>query len=1084
MPRIDRHFRIGLPLAFACLWAVVSLAPAPAHAQTPDQGAIKGLLVDPLDHPVAGATLTLLNPATGATLSAASDDHGQFEFPALAPAYYQLSATAPTFAIWQANALVSIGTVTTLRATLPLGTAQAVVHVADVAPIIDTTTIAVSTTLDSAAVDDLPSSTRRWTDFALLTPAVTPDAAADGLLSFRGIGALLNDNLVDGADNNQAFFSEERGRTTVAYATSEAAIDEFQVNTSNYDAQYGRAAGGVVNTVTRSGGNAFHGEAFLYDRNSAWGARNAFAGSTALSLGQTDSVTIGNVRLQDTLTQGGFSVGGPLRRDKLFGIFTYDRYHRDFPGIARATNPAKLFQTPTVQDIDTLAGRLTLSPTQALSEYNGVLAGLGSLLGNVPRTADETTYLPKVDWQASDRAHLSLQGNMLRWSSPNGVQTSPSATYGSNSFGNSVISGDTITARLAYFLSPNLLSETSFEYASDLEQQQSNPPAPFEQTLASNIYGRPPQVQIQSYGFSFGNPPVLNRAAYPDERRYELNENLTDVRGSHTFKVGYSIDYVNDYSDALYNANGTYSYATVRDFATDYLSPNHCDRATSGAGVLPCYAYYTQSFGPTTFQFQSADYAGFFTDQWKVRPGLTLSYGLRYEYEQLPNTNASLVNPDIPLSARLPHDKNNFGPRLGFAWDVNGRGHTVLRAGYGVYYGRIINSTAYSALTQTGAAGAQRSYYFSPLSTGTPPFPFVFSGTPYLSVAPAAAYFDAHFQNPQIHQAEVSIEQKVGGSTSITASGLLSLGRELPSYIDNNIDLSAAQTITYAVIDPLRQGPLPPSYTTRFYTARLNPNYGQITRIFSETNSKYAAAVVNINHNVTRSLDLHASFTYSHAADWNQNATAFTDTDDVLDPANLALEYGDSNADIRRRLTGGLVLKAPWRMQGFMGKGLDGWQLSPTAEVRDGLPYSMQTSGSIPGERYVDYLNRSTILSGLGATINGSGGAARIAEVGRNTFRYPGVVNANLRLAKRTELRKGVSLELLGESFNLLNHSNVTSIDTTGYSITNSAIGQPPLLTWQSGLKAGSSEFGTVLNANNTNIYRDRQVQVSARLHF
>ncbi len=1059
--------------------------PRAVMGQTADRGAIEGTLLDPSGRPVAGAALSLTNPANGGTFADTSDEHGLFHFHALAAGTYQLRASAPSFASWQTNATVAVGTVTTVRAMLPLGSTREQVQVADVAPVLNTTDATVSTTLDAAAVHDLPSSSRRWSDFALLTPGVTPDADANGLLSFRGIGALLNNNTVDGADNNQAFFSEERGRTTIAYSNSEAAVEEFQVNTSNYGAQYGRAAGGVINTVTRSGGNAVHGEAFFYDRNSAWAATNAFVSNTTVSVGAADAATTSAVRLQNTLTQWGASVGGPIVYDKLFGIVTYDRYHREFPGIARASNAAKLFGTPTQQAVQTLAARLDVLPAQALAEYNSVLGGLASLLGNVPRSADETIYFPKIDWQISDRSHATVQWNHLRWNSPNGVQTSPSATYGSNSFGNSVTNNDVTIGRWAYFLSPNLLNEATFQYGQDFESETSNAPSAFEQPLATNIYGRAAQVQIESYGFRFGNPPVLNRAAYPDERRYEATDSLTNVRGRHTLKFGYSVDFVNDYSDALYNGNGTYVYSNVMDFATDYLSPNHCNNASTGAGVLPCYSYYTQSFGPTTFQFQSADYAGFVSDEWKARPGLTLSLGLRYEYEQLPNTNASLVNAELPQTAALPHDKNNFGPRVGLAWNVAGAGHTVLRAGFGVYYGRIINSTAYSALTQTGSLKGQRSYYFKPLDTGAPPFPFVFSGTPYLSVAPSAVYFDPRFQNPQIEQTEVSLEQKIGRSTSLTFEGLFSAGRELPDYLDTNIDLSSAQTITYNVVDPLHQGPLGANYTTRFYTARLNNNYAQITKIFSETNSKYVAGVIRAEHNLTRSLDLHASFTYAHAADWNQNATAFTDADDVLDPGNLALEYGNSNFDIRRRLTGGLLVKTPWKVRGWSGMFVNGFELASTGELRDGLPYSMQTSGSIPEMRYTDTVNRKQILSGLGASINGSGGAARIAETGRNTFRYPAVVNANLRLSKRTQLTPRVSLELLGESYNLLNHENVTSIDTTGYSISNSStVGTPSKLTWQSGTAANSSEFGTVLNANNTNLYQDRQLQISARLHF
>ncbi len=1079
-----RDLRVAALFVCAPLCAMLYVAPI-AQAQAADRGALEGAVLDQQGHVVAGVLLRLTNEADGAGAAATSDAAGLFHFPGLAPGSYRLSTTARSFATWQAEVTVSLGVVTTLQARLLPGSTREAVRVVAVAPVLDTSSAAVSTTLDATAVHNLPSSSRKWSDFALLTPGVTPDAAGDGLLSFRGIGNLLNNNTVDGADNNQAFFAQERGTTTVAYSNPESAVEEFQVNTSNYGAQYGRAAGGVINTVTRSGGNAVHGDVFFYDRNGAWAATNALTTQTELTVGPNDSAVTLPARLQNTLTQVGATVGGPLIRDKLFGIMTYDRYHRVFPGIARARNAAKFFGTQTQQSIQTLASRLSVLPAQAQAEYDGVLTGVASLLGNVPRTADQTIYLPRLDWQAGDRDHFTVQWNHLRWNSPNGVLSGATETYGVNSFGNSSVSDDTVIGRWAHFLSPNVLNELVFQYARDFESETGAAPSSFEAALARNIYGRAPAVRIESYGFEFGTPPVLDRAAYPDERRYEAQEGLTYVRGRQTFKVGYSLDFVNDYSDSLYNANGTYVYANLIDFATDYLSPNRCDNATTGTGTLPCYSYYEQGFGPTTFQFQSAEYAGFISDSWKARPGLTLSMGLRYEYEQLPNTNASLVNPGIPQTGRLPHDKNNFGPRIGLAWDWTGAGHTVLRAGYGVYYGRIINSTALTALTGTGSLRAQRAYYFKPLSIGAPPFPYVFSSTPYLSVAPSAVYFDPRFQNPQVEQAEVSLAQKLGRSSTLTFSGMYSAGRELPSYIDSNIDLSSAQTITYRVVDPLHQGPLKTAYTSRFYTARLNPSYGQTTRIFSETNSKYAAGVVRFNHNVTRSLDMLASFTYAHAADWNPNATAFADANDVLDPANPALEYGNSDADIRRRLTGGLVLRAPWHVKGVLGRLANGYQGAATGELRDGLPYSMATSGSVPALRYEDVLHRVNILSGLGASINGSGGARRLPEAGRNTFRYPSVANANMRLSKRTALSHGVTLELLGESFNLLNHQNITGIDTTGYTIANSStLGLAPTLTWQSGTKAGSSEFGTVLSTNNSSLYQDREFQISARLHF
>ena len=1081
--RLFRGRRIFLlvPLLLTLVWA--------ACAQSPDTGAIEGTILDPSGRPIPGAGLLLTNPATGAAHAATTDAEGRFHYTALTPATYLLRVSADNFATLEANATVDVGSVTGVHAALSVAAARQSVQVSDVPPSVDISTPALSTTIDHDAVDNLPSGSRRWSDFALLTPGVTADTAADGLLSFRGIGALLNNNTVDGADDNQAFFSEERGRTLVSYSTSEASVDEFQVNTSNYSAEYGRAAGGVINTVTRSGTNDLHGTAFFYTRNSAWGASNPF--TTLTTKNAAGAYITSNIRTIDTVDQAGIALGGPIRRDKLFAFFTYDRYTRDYPGVARAYTPAKFYAQPTQQSIATLAGRLGVSPTLALADYNQVVAGLTTLLGNVPRSANQNIFFPKIDWQVSDRSHVTFQYNRLRWNAPNGVQTSPAASYGIASFGNSLVSTDTAVARWAYFLTPNILSEAHIQYSRDLEQELSAPPAPFEQALSQNIYGRAPEVSVagSSYGFRFGKPAVLDRAAYPDESRNEFVDSLTWARGRHTWKAGYEYNYINDYSDSLYDANGTYTYSSVLNFVTDYLSPNHCDNSSTGVGVLPCYTSYQQGIGPTSYQFQSADYALFLSDEWKPLPRLTLSLGLRYEYEQLPNTNRALVNPDIPQSASLPHDNNNYGPRLGLAFDLTGSGHSVLRLGYGIYYGRIINSTAFTALTATGVPHSQRTYYYKPLDTGAPPFPYVFSSTPYLTVAPSAVYFDRRFQNPQIHQTEASFQQELFRHTALTVAYMGSYGRELPSFIDSNIDLSAASTITYQVVDPLKEGPLTGLYTSKFFTARLNPAYQQITRIFSETNSKYQAAVIKVDHGANRILDLHASYTYSHAADYNQNATAFADTNDVLDPTDLRAEYGNSNFDIRHRLTGGFVLHSAWHARGFSSYLLNGYTLASTAELRSGLPYSMHVNGSIPSIQYIDTVRRQQTLSGLGASLNGSGGDNRVPFLGRNSFHYPAVSNTDLRLTKRTPINDRVSLEILAETFNLLNHQNITSIDTTGYIVQDSSsLTGIPKLNWQSGVnKLGvvtGSEFGTVTNANNTSLYRQRQIQLSLRLHF
>jgi hypothetical protein len=534
-----------------------------------------------------------------------------------------------------------------------------------------------------------------------------------------------------------------------------------------------------------------------------------------------------------------------------------------------------------------------------------------------------------------------------------------------------------------------------------------------------------------------------------------------------------------DNTNNLYNGTGSYDYSNVLDFVSDLYAPNHCDLSAGGVGVSPCYSHATQALGPSIFRFTTNDYAAYLQDEWKARHNLTLSLGVREEYQQLPNTNPSLVNGDIPETRVLPHIRKNLAPRFGFAWDVFGRGDTIVRGGYGFYYGHIINSTAFAALTQTGAPNAQRSYYFKPVDAGAPPFPYVFSVEPPTTNKPNAVYFDPGTRNPVVQEMEFSLGQKIGARTELSISFLGSLGRKLPNFIDKNINLANAGTITYNIDDAAAKGPLKgKTYTTKFFTERLNPDYGQTTDIFTETNSRYEAGMIRLSHTLGRAGDLHAAYTYSHAMDFNQNSTTFADNDDILDPTNFKQEYGTSNFDIRQRVVAHAIVRTPWKLHGVRGALFDGYSLAPVAEIRTGLPYSLRTTGSIPSTQYLDTVNRAQVLSGLGASINGSGGDNRIAEVGRNTYRYPSVRNVDLRAAKMFKFKERGELELMGEAFNLLNHQNVTNIDTAGYLIDGAASpATMPRLTYQ-------GTFGSVTNSNSTTLYRERQIQLALRLTF
>src|SRR5918997_4730967 len=342
-------------------------APA-AWAQSTTQGAIGGTVKDPQGAVVANASVTVKNEETNKEMSATTDDEGRFRVVQLDPGTYVVTINASGFAAFtQQKVVVEVGRVTPLDIDLGVAGAQETVQVTSDAPVINTQQQDFATNINQVSINELPINGRRASDFVRLTPGVTPEGDF-GLNSFRGISSLLNNSTLDGTDNNNGFFSEERGRTRIQYSVSQASIREFQVNTSNYSAEYGRAAGGVVNTVTKSGTNEFHGQAFYYIRDNKWAARNPSATLNTLVNGVA---TIVPIKPHDRRQQFGAAIGGPIVRDKAFFFFTYDQQKRTFPVVLTTSNPALL--NPV-----TLAAP---SGGRACTNAAGTAAGAGLLIG-------------------------------------------------------------------------------------------------------------------------------------------------------------------------------------------------------------------------------------------------------------------------------------------------------------------------------------------------------------------------------------------------------------------------------------------------------------------------------------------------------------------------------------------------------------------------------------------------------------------------------------------------------------------------------------------------------------------------------
>ena len=1116
-PPLVRHLRISsafVALAIAFLFFVSLL-----HAQTAVDGAIGGTVLDTTGAVVAGANVLAINNGTNAQQTAVTDGSGYFRIIHLQPGLYTVTVTAPGFSTYKStNLTVQVGLLTDLPARLNVGSTTQTVQVTDAAPLVNTTSPDFAGIVPQLTLHDLPENNYRWSAFALLTPGVVNDTNGFGLLSFRGQSTLLNNITFDGVDDNEAFWSEERGRTRAGYSTIKAAIQEFQVNTSNYSVEYGRSAGGIVNAVTKSGTNQLHGEGYYFDRDSAWAAQNAYVTHPVEVSTSPIVYKVQSFKPTDLRRQYGFEVGGPIIKDKVFFLLAADRFYHDFPAAATilGTSSNSNFYTvadPTLPSGKTCGGSGSATPNYqdanvcqiikdtglnyagAYSFYSQGIIGLTSMLGTVPRVGDQTIYFPKIDWQINQRNHFAVEANRMRWTSPAGIQTSPAVGYGMASFGNDYVRDNWIIGKLDTFFTNSMSNEIRYQYSRDFEYEFNQTPTSYETNNLvktagyTNPLGLPPNVYLSGF-FQFGTPQFLNRAALPDERRYQIADTFQWIKGNHTFKFGEDFLHTNDFISNLYNQYGGYSYlgnqALGNFFADLYLSQN----AVTGK-TAQHYSYFNQGAGLPGLDFTTGDYGLFAQDEWKASPRLSLTMGIRWDYEGLPAQQ--LPNSAIPQTLSLHDSKANIGPRVGFAYDIFGTGRTVLRGGYGMFFARAINSTVYQALIGSGNSQGQTNPRLSPgLNACAPVFPQVIAPSNFSTCLGGSSgnttvdYMDPNFKLPEIHQADLSVSQQFGSNDVFTLYWLGDYGRRLPDFVDTN--LPKPESVAFVVNDPNQAGPLPNGYSfnTNVFLAtanatnnnRPNPDFSSITDIFSGVNSNYEALVAEYQHRLSHFISLNANFTWSHAMDYGENNTTGASVNAMLDPTNIRLDYGNSNQNVPHRLTIFAVAQSPWRLHGPLGYLANDFQLAPDFQTQSGLPYSM----GITSFNSKIYLNGATTQNSLvTSSFNGASPLSpRVPTSIRNAFQYPNTWQVDLRASKSIVVHENYRLEFLTEAFNLFNHQNVTGIGTTAYQVTENTSTHQNTLTPYT-----STPYQSITSTDNSNFaYNIRQVQMALRLTF
>lgn len=1081
------RIRLSAGFLFELSLMLALMVPVRSHAQTAVDGAIGGTVMDSSGAVVPNATIVVHNVGTNAEQTAESDASGYYRIIHLQPGTYTVTVKAKGFSELKVqDATVQVGLLTDVDAHLSVGATAQTVEVTGAAPIVNTTSPDFAGVIPQETLNSLPENNYRWSAAALLTPGVTNDSNGFGLLSFRGASTLLNNVTIDGTDDNQAYFSEERGRTRAGYSTIKDAVQEFQVNTSNYSAEYGRSAGGIVNSVTKSGSNQFHGDIYYFDRDSDWNAQNYYVQHPVqVSPGVYQSKSF---KPTDLRRQYGFTVGGPILRDKLFFFLAGDRYYHDFPGAATilgTSSNANFYTTNgsyAQTQITQLAKATGMSTGAATSYYTSGINGLVSMLGSQPRTGGQTILFPKLDWQINQKNRASVEANRMRWTSPAGIQTAPAVAYGRSSFGNDYVRDNWIVGKLDTFVTKSVSNEVRYMYGRDFEFENNQTPTAYEQNNLvktsnyTNPLGLPANVFLSGF-FQFGTPQFLNRAALPDERRWQLADTVEWVRGNHDFKFGGDYIHTDDRISNLFNQFGGYSYSGNTPlgnyFADLYLSQN----PTAGK-VAENYTSFSQGAGPAGLEFTTGDYSLFAQDYWKITPRLSLTGGLRWEYEHFPTP--IIPNSAVGATAHMPDNLGNIGPRVGFAYDVMGRGRTVVRGGYGFFFARAINATIYQNLIQTGSSAGQTNPTLSPGAACAPQFPQVDAASCLGGSNATVYFFDKNFRLPEILQGDLSVQQQFTKNDAFQLSWLGSWGRRLPDFVDTN--LPAPTQITFTVTDPGQKGPLPngKSIVANTYIGkRPNTNFSSITDTFSGVNSNYEALVAEFQHRMSHFVSFDGNFTWSHALDFGENNNTSPSANNLLDPANLKLDYGNSNQNVPTRLMLYAVLDSPWHVTGKWAPLVNGYEISPSFQSQSGLPYSMGISGSA-GTLYLTPGQTATGKLVSTGSFNGSNGSNRIPGVDRNVYQMPHTNNVDLRLSKRITVHERYSAEFLAEAFNLANHQNVTGVGTTAYAVATDSTNHINEF-----VPYTSTPFHSVTSTDNSNFaYNVRQIQMAIRLNF
>ena len=948
MPRSARAYALGL----FCLLLLLPLVPALAQSQVAG-GEIEGTVKDPDGAPLPGVSVTVRNQATGVARDTQTDEEGRFRAPLLPVGIYEVTASLEGFTTAKLqNLVLNIGQTLDVEATLRVSASEEIVVTAE-APVVETQRTHQASVVGPQAVAQLPVNGRNFIDFVLTTPGVTRDVRL-GDISFAGQRGTLNSLVVDGADNNNTFFGQTLGRTgsgRAPYQFSQDAVQEFQVNRNAYSAEYGRAGGAVINVVTKSGTNEFHGSLFEFYRDKSLN-ENSWVNKTAVPA---------RPKSEYNYDQFGGSLGGPIQRDKVFFFVNYDGQRNEIPNDVNLDQNLAGLALPN--DPDTVAG----------------LARLRALSNSYARGQNQDVLLGKVDWNLSQDQRLTVRYNHQDFTGQN--FENGGATNAEEHTGDSLVETRTLNASLASVFRSDLFNELRGQYAKDDEPGKANTNLP-EATVRQG--GR----VILTIGRNFFSPRATNI------ERQQIADTFSWVKGDHTFKAGADLnrDKIENFFPG--NFGGAYTFNSIASFnrGVPNGSGERYVQAFAGAGTTGATTH------PDIFEI-----AAFVQDEWDLRDNLSVTLGLRYDRQDF--EQPEVRNPDPELAAAgidtsfLNIDKDNIAPRLGMAWNLDER--TVVRAGYGLFYGRTPSIMVGTAHSNNGINVQTATFTGSQVPTYPNIFPTLPSGA--ALPKPTIFVFDEDYENPEVHQASVGFERALTDDIAVGASYLYVRGKKLQRSADINLFAPVPTEI------PIQGGGT--LTVDRFPTARPFTNFDRIIEFQSTAESEYNGLTLELRKRFRGRFLANVAYTLGKVEDTVPDATAVVpngsdDAKFASNPFDFDDDEAPGNNDQKHRLVAsGLWDLSYWRDERGWKKGLlDGWSLSWIATWQTGQPYSKAVTNDLNR----DTNTRNDIVPGS-----------------RNSQRLPDSLTVDARIAKRIPLVGGAGLELIAEAFNLFDRDNI-----------------------------------------------------------